>query len=154
MSKNVTYDFRIDSIVAVDAPIGTDPETLIEQAKQKLIQRIQEDDVTFVFENIYDNETGAYDEDWENYSRNSQEEFITTEAITNSDDIPMALPLENLIKIKAWQNMYNAHGEHNYEWEHYPESAHHQIKLMDLYYSQAERIVMEEVEKKSSKDSV
>ena len=73
MSKNVTYDFRIDSIVAVDAPIGTDPETLIEQAKQKLIQRIQEDDVTFVFENIYDNETGAYDEDWENYSRNSQE---------------------------------------------------------------------------------
>ena len=73
MSKNVTYDFRIDSIVAVDAPIGTDPDTLIEQAKQKLIQRIQEDDVTIVFENIYDNETGAYDEDWENYSRNSQE---------------------------------------------------------------------------------
>jgi len=73
MSKNVTYDFRIDSIVAVDAPIGTDPETLIEQAKQKLIQRTQEDDVTLVFENIYDNETGAYDEDWENYSRNSQE---------------------------------------------------------------------------------
>ena len=67
MSKNVTYDFRIDSIVAVDAPIGTDPDTLIEQAKQKLIQRIQEDDVTFVFENIYDNETGAYDENWENY---------------------------------------------------------------------------------------
>jgi hypothetical protein len=65
MSKNVTYDFRIDSIVAVDAPIGTDPDTLIEQAKQKLIQRIQEDDVTFVFENIYDNETGAYDENWE-----------------------------------------------------------------------------------------
>lgn len=73
MSKNVTYDFRIDSIVAVDAPIGTDPETLIEQAKRKLIQRTQEDDVILVFENIYDNETGAYDEDWENYSRNSQE---------------------------------------------------------------------------------
>ena len=73
MSKNVTYDFRIDSIVAVDAPIGTDPETLIEQAKRKLIQRTQENDVYLVFENIYDNETGAYDEDWENYSRNSQE---------------------------------------------------------------------------------
>lgn len=73
MSKNVTYDFSLDSIVAVDAPIGTDPDTLIEQAKQKLIQRIQEDDVTIVFENIFDKETGAYDEDWENYSRNSQE---------------------------------------------------------------------------------
>ena len=69
MSKNISYDFGIDSIVAVDAPIGTDPDTLIEQAKKKLIQRIQEDDVTIVFENIYDNETGAYDEDWENYER-------------------------------------------------------------------------------------
>ena len=69
MSKNVTYDFGLDSIVAVDAPIGTDPDTLIEQVKQKLIQRIQEDDVTIVFENIYDGETGAYDEDWENYER-------------------------------------------------------------------------------------
>jgi hypothetical protein len=69
MSKNVSYDFGIDSIVAVDAPIGTDPDTLIEQAKQKLIQKIREDDVTIVFENIYDSETGAYDEDWENYER-------------------------------------------------------------------------------------
>jgi len=69
MSKNVSYDFGLDSIVAVDAPIGTDPDTLIEQVKEKLIQRIQEDDVTIVFENIFDSETGAYDEDWENYER-------------------------------------------------------------------------------------
>ena len=73
MNKNITYDFSLDSIVAVDAPIGTDPDTLIEQAKRKLIQRIQEDDVTIVFESVYDGETGAYDEDWENYSRNPQE---------------------------------------------------------------------------------
>ena len=73
MSKIISYDFSLDSIVAVDAPIGTDPDALIEQAKQKLIQRIQEDDVTIVFENIYDGETGAYDNDWENYSRNPQE---------------------------------------------------------------------------------
>lgn len=73
MNKNVSYDFGIDSIVTVDAPIGTDPDTLIEQAKQKLIQRILEDDCTMVFESIFDGETGAFDEDWENYSRNSQE---------------------------------------------------------------------------------
>jgi hypothetical protein len=73
MNKNISYDFSLDSIVAVDAPIGTDPDTLIEQAKQKLIQRIFEDDCTMVFENIFDGETGAYDSDWENYSRNSQE---------------------------------------------------------------------------------
>ena len=73
MNKNISYDFGLGSIVAVDAPIGTDPDTLIEQAKQKLIQRIQEDDVTIVFENIYDGETGAYNDDWENYSINPQE---------------------------------------------------------------------------------
>jgi len=69
MSKEVSYDFSLDSIVAVDAPIGTDPDTLIEQAKQKLLERLLTDDVTIVFENIYDSETGAYDEDWENYER-------------------------------------------------------------------------------------
>ena len=73
MSDKVTYDFGIDSLVAVDALIGTDPDTLIEQATQKLIEKIQEEDITFRFENIFDSETGAYDEDWENYSRNSQE---------------------------------------------------------------------------------
>ena len=73
MVKNVSYDFGLDSIVTVDAPIGTDPDTLIEQAKQKLIERILMGDVTIVFENIFDGETGAYDEDWENYSRNPQE---------------------------------------------------------------------------------
>ena len=70
---NVSYDFSLDSIVVVDAPIGTNPDTLIEQAKQKLIQRIQEDDVSIVFENIFDSENGAYEYDWENYSRNPQE---------------------------------------------------------------------------------
>ena len=69
MNINVSYDFSVDSIVVVDAPIGTDPDTLIEQAKQKLIDRIREGDITFRFENIFDGETGAYDEDWLNYTR-------------------------------------------------------------------------------------
>ena len=73
MSKNVSYDFGLDSIIAIDAPIGTDPDTLIEQAKQKLIERIREGDITFRFENVFDSETGDYSGDWENYSRNSQE---------------------------------------------------------------------------------
>jgi hypothetical protein len=69
MSNKVSYDFVLDSCVAVDAPIGTDPETLIEQAKAKFIDRILSNDVTVAFENIFDGETGAYDEDWENYKR-------------------------------------------------------------------------------------
>ena len=69
MDKNVSYDFTVDSIVSVDAPIGTDPETLIRSAKIKLIERINENDVTLIFDTIFDSETGAYDEDWENYER-------------------------------------------------------------------------------------
>ena len=69
MSNKVSYDFTLDSCVAVDAPIGTDPETLIEQAKAKFVQRILDNDVEINFENIFDSETGAYDEDWETYSR-------------------------------------------------------------------------------------
>ena len=65
----VSYDFTLDSCVAVDAPIGTDPETLIEQAKAKFVQRILDNDVEINFENIFDGETGAYDEDWEGYKR-------------------------------------------------------------------------------------
>ena len=67
----VTYDFALDSIIAVDAPIGTNPDTLIDQALDKLVQKIGERDLTFRFENIFDSETGAYDEDWENYKRES-----------------------------------------------------------------------------------
>ena len=69
MSNKVSYDFVLDSCVAVDAPIGTDPETLIEQAKAKFVQRILDNDVSVVFENIFDGKTGVYDEDWENYNR-------------------------------------------------------------------------------------
>ena len=69
VSDKVSYDFTLDSIVAVDAPVGTDPETLVEQAKAKFVQRILEDDVSVVFENIFDSEAGAYAEDWETYSR-------------------------------------------------------------------------------------
>lgn len=69
MSNKVSYDFTLDSCVAVDAPIGTDPETLIEQAKAKFIDRILDGDIVVVFETIFDGETGAYDEDWKNYNR-------------------------------------------------------------------------------------
>ena len=69
MSNKVSYDFVLDSCVAVNAPIGTNPETLIEQAKALFVERILENDVSVVFENIFDGETGAYDEDWENYKR-------------------------------------------------------------------------------------
>jgi hypothetical protein len=64
----------MDSLVSVDAPIGTDPESLIEQALNKFIQRIKDNDVTLAFETIFDGENGAYDEDWENYGNKKDNE--------------------------------------------------------------------------------
>jgi len=49
------YDFHVDSIVCVYAPQGTDEKTLIELAKQKLIDKINNDDITFICDNAFEN---------------------------------------------------------------------------------------------------
>lgn len=49
------YDFHVDSIVCVVAPKGTDEKTLIELAKQKLIDKINNDDITFISDNVFEN---------------------------------------------------------------------------------------------------
>lgn len=56
--------------------------------------------------------------------------------------------MEDSIKIRAWDLMYNQHHERNFEWEHYPASAYEIIQLMDSTYNQAERIekVLEKTE--------
>ena len=65
--KQVTYDFIVDSFVTISAPIGTDPESLIEQAHNKFVQQVTVYDIELTFETIYDPENEIYDEDWENY---------------------------------------------------------------------------------------
>lgn len=68
MAKIISYDFNIDSLISVDAPIGTDPDTLIEQVLEKLICRAKEKDLTITFEDFFDQETGVWDNDWEGYA--------------------------------------------------------------------------------------
>tara|TARA_R100001163_G_scaffold1295_5_gene2044 strand:+ start:4963 stop:5208 length:246 start_codon:yes stop_codon:yes gene_type:complete len=68
-TEKVSYDFSVDSIVSVEAPIGTDPDVLWEQAFNQLYDRVMQRDLNFRFEEIFDKETGAYDKDWEGYSR-------------------------------------------------------------------------------------
>ena len=58
----VSYDFDVQSVVAVDAPYGTDPDTLIERVFIKLIQRARHQDIELVCENTFDPETGAYED--------------------------------------------------------------------------------------------
>ena len=72
--KKVSYDFSMDSMVSVDAPIGTNPESLTKQALDKFMQKIKDDDVELTFEALFDIENGAYDDDWENYKNNEKEQ--------------------------------------------------------------------------------
>jgi hypothetical protein len=61
MSKILAYDFSVDSIVSVEAPSGTNPNDLRDLVTAKLLKKIQDEDITFRFENTYDQETGEYD---------------------------------------------------------------------------------------------
>lgn len=65
MSKIVNYDFTIDSLISVEAPAGTDPETLVGQALIKIIQRAREHDLSIMFDTCFDKETGDYYDNWE-----------------------------------------------------------------------------------------
>ena len=71
----VTYDFSVDTIVCVEAPVGTDPDSdsIWEALYNKLALKVREKDLTFRFENIFDPKTGVYDEDWKNYSREKED---------------------------------------------------------------------------------
>jgi len=57
-TKIVSYDFLIDNIIAVKAPVGTDPDTLIDQALEQLIQRCHHGEISFIFDKVFDPETG------------------------------------------------------------------------------------------------
>ena len=72
--KQVKYDFSIDSIVSIDATIGTDPESLVEQALNKFVRTVTTNDLELTFDTIFDPESGAYDEDWENYGNKKKDE--------------------------------------------------------------------------------
>ena len=56
-TKIVSYDFLIDNIIAVKAPVGTDPDTLIDQALEQLIQRCHHGEISFIFDKVFDPET-------------------------------------------------------------------------------------------------
>ena len=73
MSNNIAYDFTLDSLVSVDAPIGTDPATLVAEAKSKFLIGLLQNDAEVIFDTIFDAETGAYSTDWKGYSRKEDE---------------------------------------------------------------------------------
>ena len=61
VKKTITYDFRVDSIIAIDAEVGTDPDDLRQQVLDKLADKARSGDIEVTFENTFDEETGEYD---------------------------------------------------------------------------------------------
>ena len=70
--KMVSYDFSVDSLVAVEAPYGTNPETLMGAALEKLHQRICDNDITLVCDNTFDPQTGSDSELPEEWYENTE----------------------------------------------------------------------------------
>lgn len=63
-TKIINYDFNIDTLITVEAPIGTDRYNLIEKAITKLKRQVNSSDITLSFDQCYDADTGNYTEDW------------------------------------------------------------------------------------------
>ena len=79
MSKMITYDFSIDTLVAVYAEVGTDPDTLLAEVAQKIIQQALNNQLEINFDTTFDADTGEYSKDWEvvdeTYSQQMQDEL-------------------------------------------------------------------------------
>ena len=57
----LNFDFEIDSLVSVEAAEGTNPDTLMRQATQLFVERLQQGESEPVFLQTFDSNTGCYD---------------------------------------------------------------------------------------------
>ena len=52
----VSFDFTLDNIISVEAPRGTDPDTLRDQLHEKLKDLVFDNCEVFVFEGIFEDD--------------------------------------------------------------------------------------------------
>jgi hypothetical protein len=60
--KKISYDFEVTSFVGVEAPEGTNPDLLLEDAKRLFLERISDGEAEIQHIQTYDPETGEYRE--------------------------------------------------------------------------------------------
>jgi|TARA_R110002110_G_scaffold108830_5_gene271616 hypothetical protein len=116
MSKTITYDFSIDTLIAVDAEVGTDPDTLLVEVAQKIIQQVLNDQLEINFDKTFDGDTGEYRKDWkargETYSEQMQEEL---------EPLDSKLKLYNKMGVaSSGRNAYDDSGYYNCYPNHLP----------------------------------
>jgi hypothetical protein len=56
----IGFDFSIDTLVCIQASANTKPEDLRDQCENALLQKLQNREVEFKFENFFDQDSGAY----------------------------------------------------------------------------------------------
>jgi len=56
--KTASFDFEMDSFVGVEAPVGTDPETLYEKALALFSDRLSRGELIINYFQTYDHENG------------------------------------------------------------------------------------------------
>ena len=59
--KKLSYDFEITSFVGIEAPAGTDPNTLFQEAEGEFIKRFYDKEVVLNHFQTYNMETGEYE---------------------------------------------------------------------------------------------
>lgn len=65
MAKIINYDFKVETLVTVEAPAGTDPAMLEAKALAKLAAQAAQEQIDISFWLTFDPETGDYSEEWE-----------------------------------------------------------------------------------------
>ena len=83
MDDMISYDFTLDNILSVKAPKGTDPDTLHEAVRDKLITLIQGKHECFMFEGTFeeDSNTGGYTYKEENCECGLTEDGVWSEEV-------------------------------------------------------------------------
>jgi len=57
---DIAFDFEVVSYVSINAPKGTDPDTLLEQARTLFAERTATGEAEVMFFQTFDSETGEY----------------------------------------------------------------------------------------------
>ena len=97
MNKVVTYEFSIDSVIDVDAEVGTDPADLHRDITNKLVGQALNNQLLINFDTIYDADTGDYSTDWEKDKNLARDFRVVAPKVLRE---PVALDKDDLIKLK------------------------------------------------------
>ena len=97
MDTGATYEFSIDSVISIDAEIGTDPIDLYRDITNKLVGQALNNQLLINFDTTYDADTGDYSTDWEKDTNLARDFRVVAPKVLLE---PVSLDKDDLIKLK------------------------------------------------------